>query len=201
VGLQHQEKLNWLQRSLPEGLIVDSSWLEKHGYSRSLRHKYVAHGWLDQVARRVYRRPVPKSPTDGGHEDLRWQPVVISLQTLLGYPFTVGGRTALELQGFGHYLTSREHLREIHLYGTGNPPGMGLQAGDAESVRFSQRGEALQERSRAWDPEENRNRKRHGKRSSEEQLYTPALGTMGMAADHVFTGAGDPRIARRGSGA
>jgi hypothetical protein len=42
---------------------------------------------------------------------------------LLGYPFTVGGRTALELQGFGHYLTSSEHQREIHLYGTGNPRG------------------------------------------------------------------------------
>jgi hypothetical protein len=127
VGIQHQEKLNWLQRSLPEGLVVDSSWLEKHGYSRSLRHKYVAHGWLDQVARGVYRRPVPKAPTEGGHEDLRWQPVVISLQMLLGYPFTVGGRTALELQGFGHYLTSREHQREIHLYGTGNPPGWVLK--------------------------------------------------------------------------
>jgi hypothetical protein len=49
--------------------------------------------------------------------------VVISLQTLLGYPFTVGGRTALELQGFGHYLTSREHQSEIHLYGTGKPSG------------------------------------------------------------------------------
>ena len=123
VGIQTQDKLNWLQRSLPDGLVADSAWLEKHGYSRSLRQKYVAHGWLDQVARSVYRRPVPKAPADAGHEGLRWQPVVVSLQTLLGYPFTVGGRTALELQGFGHYLTSRDHQREIHLYGTGKPPG------------------------------------------------------------------------------
>jgi hypothetical protein len=49
--------------------------------------------------------------------------VVVSLQMLLGYPFTVGGGTALELQGFGHYLTSREHQRELHLNGTSNPPG------------------------------------------------------------------------------
>jgi hypothetical protein len=123
VGIRTQDKLNWLQRSLPDGLVADSAWLEKHGYSRSLRQKYVAHGWLDQVARGVYRRPVPKAPADAGHGGLRWQPVVISLQTLLGYPFTVGGRTALELQGFGHYLTSRDHQREIHLYGTGKPPG------------------------------------------------------------------------------
>jgi len=48
--------------------------------------------------------------------------VVISLQTLLGCPFTVGGRTALELQGFAHYLSSGRR-REVHLYGTGKPPG------------------------------------------------------------------------------
>jgi len=48
--------------------------------------------------------------------------VVISLQTLLGCPFTVGGRTALELQGFAHYLSSGRR-REVDLYGTGKPPG------------------------------------------------------------------------------
>jgi len=116
MGIQNQDKLNSLQRSLPEGLIVDAAWLERHGYSRALRKKYVTRGWLDQVVRGVYRRPAPKL-----QESLRWQAVVISLQTLLGRPYTVGGRTALELQGFAHYLSGRQ--REIHLYGTGKPPG------------------------------------------------------------------------------
>ena len=52
-----------LQRSLPEGLLADSAWMEKHGYSRALRKKYVAHGWLDQVSRGLYRRPVPETLT------------------------------------------------------------------------------------------------------------------------------------------
>ncbi len=121
MGIQIQEKLNSLQRSLPEGLIVDAAWLERHGYSRALRKKYVARGWLDQVVRGVYRRPAPKLMEDAGQESLRWQSVVISLQTLLGRPYTVGGRTALELQGFAHYLSGRH--REIHLYGVGKPPG------------------------------------------------------------------------------
>jgi hypothetical protein len=121
VGKQNQDKLNLLQRSLPEGLVADAAWLEKHGYSRSLRNKYVAHAWLDQVARGVYRRPAPKLQGEAGQESLRWQPVVISLQMLLGRPYTVGGRTALELQGFAHYLSGRH--REVHLYGTGKPPG------------------------------------------------------------------------------
>jgi hypothetical protein len=46
---------------------------------------------------------------------------VISLQTLLARPYIVGGRTALELQGFAHYLSALR--REIHLYGTRKPPG------------------------------------------------------------------------------
>jgi Transcriptional regulator, AbiEi antitoxin, Type IV TA system/Transcriptional regulator, AbiEi antitoxin N-terminal domain len=122
MGERRQDKLNWLQRSLPEGLVVDAAWFEKHGYSRGLRNKYVAHGWLDQLARGVYRRPAPRLQTEGGTQaSLRWQPVVISLQTLLGCPYTVGGRTALELQGFAHYLSSDRH-REIHLYGASKPP-------------------------------------------------------------------------------
>ena len=129
MGIQHHDKLNWLQRALPEGLVADSVWLEKHGYSRSLRQKYVAHGWLDQMARGVYRRPVAKPPANAGHEALRWRPVVISLQTLLDWPFTVGGRTALELQGFAHYLSSSRHHREVHLYGTGKPPGWVFKLG------------------------------------------------------------------------
>lgn len=118
----NKDKLNSLQRGLPEGLIVDTKWLGKLGYSGALLNKYVARGWLERVARGVYRRPIPKLQKEPGKESLRWQQVVISLQTLLGCPYTVGGRTALELQGFAHYLSSGRN-REIHLYGTSKPPG------------------------------------------------------------------------------
>ena len=106
-------KLNRLQHILPEGLVADASWLEAKGYSSSLRSKYLTGGWLEQPARGVYRRP---------SGELRWQQVVISLQTLLDYPVIVGGRTALELSGFAHYLTHKGP-REVHLYGDALPPG------------------------------------------------------------------------------
>ena len=122
VGEQRHDKLNWLQRNLPEGLVVDAAWLEQQGYSSSLRSKYASHGWLDQVVRGVYRRPAAKLPVPTGRKSLRWQQVVISLQMLLERPVTVGGRTALELQGYAHYLSSVTHP-EIHLYGVGTPPG------------------------------------------------------------------------------
>jgi hypothetical protein len=107
---QKLSKLNWLERHLPDGLVVDASWLSKHGYSTSLRSQYVKAGWLEQPARQVYRRR---------QGSLVWQRVVISLQTLLDCPLAVGGRTALELQGYAHYL-ARE-TKEIHLYGP-KPP-------------------------------------------------------------------------------
>lgn len=120
--MQKASKLNRLQRDLPEGLVADAAWLERRGYSSALRSKYASHGWLEQVARGVYRRPTPLlSSPHKKDEPLRWQHIVISLQTVLQRPFIVGGRTALELQGFAHYLGTGE-LREVHLYGNERPP-------------------------------------------------------------------------------
>ena len=85
---------------------MDAAWLDRNGYSRSLRNHYVSAGWLEQPSHRVYRRP---------QGVLGWEAVVISLQTLLDLPLIVGGRTALQLQGFSHYLA--ESVREVHLYG------------------------------------------------------------------------------------
>jgi hypothetical protein len=113
---QTQSKLNWLQRNLPEGLVVDAAWLQSRGYSSALRSKYAAGGWLEQVARGVYRRPLASLPAPEEDEALQWQHVALSLQTILQRPVIVGGRTALELQGFAHYL-SVTGPREVHLYG------------------------------------------------------------------------------------
>jgi hypothetical protein len=108
---QRNQKLNWLEHHLPEGLLADARWLTRHGYSTSLRTQYVAAGWLKQPARGVYCRP---------RGTLSWQQVVISLQALLEYPLLVGGRTALETEGYAHYLT--HGLAEVHLYGPKPPP-------------------------------------------------------------------------------
>ena len=48
-------KLNQLQQ-LPDGALVDAAWLERRGYSSSLRSQYVKAGWLNPPAPRVYRR-------------------------------------------------------------------------------------------------------------------------------------------------
>lgn len=91
--------------------MVDAAWMSAHGYSTALRSQYGAAGWIKQPVRRVYQRP---------RGTLAWQPVVISLQTLLGYDLLVTGTTALELQGFSHYV--RRDVTRIHLTGPRKPP-------------------------------------------------------------------------------
>jgi len=104
MTVQKYNKLNQLQRILPEGLLVEAQWLEQVGYSRSLRSQYVTSGWLVQPARGVFQRPAGA---------INWQQVVISL-SLMGYPLSIGGLSALELQGYAHYMPLGQS--DIHLY-------------------------------------------------------------------------------------
>lgn len=106
MNRQNVNRLNQLEKLLPEGLLVDAAWLQAHGYSGQLRAQYLKSGWLTKLAPRVYSRP---------RGALQWEQVVISLQSLLALPLAVGGRTALELQGYAHFLPHDE--REVHLYG------------------------------------------------------------------------------------
>ena len=108
---QRSARIKQLEKDLPEGLVVDAAWLEAKGIQSNLRSYYVKNGWLEQPARSVYRRP---------RGSITWQQVVISLQTLLETPLTVGGKTALELQGFAHYVS--DTTKVVHLYGPSRPP-------------------------------------------------------------------------------
>lgn len=152
---QKSHKLNQLERDLPEGLIVDTNWLEQRGYASNLRSYYVSHGWLEQPARGAYRRKRGR---------LIWQQVVISLQTILDFPpLIVGGATALTLQGFSHYLS--QDLGEIHLYGEQAPPSWvgKLQLGQHfiyhnQSRLFENETATMGPKSLPWDTRENRGR-------------------------------------------
>jgi hypothetical protein len=112
--MQKQGKLKQLQEHLPEGLLADAAWLSRQGYSTALRSQYVSSGWLEQPTRGVFRR---------ARGELSWQQAVVSLQTHLlsdAVPI-VGGRTALEIQGYAHYLPQAD--KEVYLYGNKQPPG------------------------------------------------------------------------------
>lgn len=112
MSAQRGQKLNSLQHLLPEGLVVNSRWLDEAGYSSALRSKYVANGWLEQPARGIYKRPGAET---------QWQHLVISLQSLMRVPVVVGGLSALELQGYGHYVPLGKP-RKVNLYTEGPLP-------------------------------------------------------------------------------
>jgi len=111
---QKGTKLKWLLETVLPGRLVDTPTLERHGVTRMLAHKYIDSGWLEPVVRGLYRRP----QSDSTGED--WQLVVRSLQHVMDYPSVIGGRTALEAQGFAHYLPMRGE-QVIHLHGDGHP--------------------------------------------------------------------------------
>lgn len=111
------KKINQLRTILPSGILVNKRWFQEQGYDPVQITKYVQSGWLESPARGVFRLP--------GFSNRKleaWEPIVISLQAFVDEPFIVGGRTALELQGFAHYVSSAGP-GHIHLYGQGPLPG------------------------------------------------------------------------------
>jgi hypothetical protein len=97
--------------SLPDGLVVDRPWLQEKGFTRSSVDYFIRSGKLESVGRGAYRRPGPP---------LKWQHLAYSLQEQ-GYPIHVGGRSALDLQGFAHYLPLGG-IQTIELYGISKLP-------------------------------------------------------------------------------
>jgi hypothetical protein len=71
--------------------------------------------WLERIAPRVYRRPSQLTKAS-----LRWDVVVLSLQQVMHKPLHVGGRRAVELSGYAHYVGAGE-TPQVYLYGLGLP--------------------------------------------------------------------------------
>lgn len=95
-----------VMKLVPYGLLATRTWLMERGLARHSIDNLLKSGQLNAVARGVFTR---------SDASLKWQGVVCSLQRM-GSDLSVGGLSALELQGFAHYLPlSGEGT--IHLYG------------------------------------------------------------------------------------
>ncbi len=125
---QKETKLKWVLDQLSHGQLIDTQTLKRHGINRQLAHKYIKSEWLEPVVRGLYRRPDPS-----GTGDRNWQTVIRSLQHIMDYPSVVGGRTALEEQGFGHYLKLGGDP-VVHLYGGGHPTWLKRLAGETRYI-------------------------------------------------------------------
>lgn len=140
MGLHKDKKLNKLHGLLPEGVAAPSKWLAEQGYSRQLVRKYVQSGWLVPLGRGVYARP---------QTVLNWQGLVLGMQRFARLPFHVGGVSALNLQGYAHYLPLGNNMggnngegkggNLIQLWGQGKIPAWVKTVALSKTLQFHQR--------------------------------------------------------------
>src|SRR3989338_5626499 len=97
---------------VPDGVVANRSFLKGNGIDAALVDYYLRSGYLERVAHGAYRRP---------GAPLKWQHLIYSLQ-VLGFNVHVGGRSALELKGFAHYLPLNKKQR-VHLFSEKKLPG------------------------------------------------------------------------------
>ena len=94
-----------LDQVLPDGQVVNRVWLQERGFDRSRIDFFLLSGKLVRVGRGAYRRFGPP---------LKWEHYVYSLQEL-GIDLHVGGRSALDILGYTHYL-EMSGVKKIALY-------------------------------------------------------------------------------------
>ena len=113
MNAQKEEKLKKVLEAVPAGFLVDSNWLSAHDISRFLTRTYIENGWLERVARGVFRRPTPELTSP---YKIEWRNCLLSIQHIMGHKVHIGGATALALKGYSHYLPLSGNA-SIWLYG------------------------------------------------------------------------------------
>jgi len=125
MGTENKTKINRLIDQWVTGAPSATSYLAAFGFSRELLVKYKNSGWLESFGRGAYIRSGDK---------VNWPGALYTLQAQLAFPVHAGGKTALELKGFAHYLPANQ--KRVFLYG---PRGLVLPAwfqGDRFGVEF-----------------------------------------------------------------
>lgn len=106
MGNATQSKINQLVSQWPRGAPVTASYLTSRGFSHGLLTKYRKSGWIQSFGRGAYIL---------NEDRVGWLGALYALQTQRGMSLHPGGKTALELKGHAHYLTSGR--RKVFLYG------------------------------------------------------------------------------------
>jgi Transcriptional regulator, AbiEi antitoxin, Type IV TA system/Transcriptional regulator, AbiEi antitoxin N-terminal domain len=106
-------KINQLLKAWPSGTVAVLPWLEKHGAYQQLVHEYEKSTWVQRVGRGAYAKAGDKVEWTGG---------LHAIQEQLGLPIHAGGKTALQMQGYAHFLPMGRGVTVL-LFG---PPGLKL---------------------------------------------------------------------------
>ncbi len=95
MSSQNGSKLNLLLKSWPRGTVAVQSWLKTQGVYRQLAEVYRKTAWLERIGRGAF--------THAG-DTVDWTGGLFAVQQQLGRAIHAGGKTALQLQGYAHFL-------------------------------------------------------------------------------------------------
>jgi hypothetical protein len=105
MSIQKGMKLQKLMQ-FPKGMALTASYLQNQGFGPQLLARYKQSNWLKSIGDGAYVR-------HGDNVD--WQGALAAIQSQLKLPVHCGARTALELQGYSHYVASTR--RDVFLFG------------------------------------------------------------------------------------
>jgi hypothetical protein len=103
---ENRTKINQLLATIPQDVVLQSSWLLKEGYSLDLQKYYRKSGWLKALENGAMFRGNNQPEYEGG---------IYAIQKQSGLSVHPGGRTALALQGKAHYIEL--NTAQIWLFG------------------------------------------------------------------------------------
>ncbi|MDR1554127.1 MAG: type IV toxin-antitoxin system AbiEi family antitoxin [Prevotellaceae bacterium] len=95
MSIEKASKINKLLLNAYPGKLYFSSWLKENGYSDQLLKKYRNSGWLSALSKGVMYRTGDK---------LLAYPALSCYNTQLEKNFHIAAHSALELNGFNHYV-------------------------------------------------------------------------------------------------
>ncbi len=88
-------KINQLLKAWPSGTVAVLPWLEKQGVYQQLVHEYEKTSWVRTIGRGAYAKAGDKVEWTGG---------LYAIQEQMGLAIHAGGKTALQMQGYAHFL-------------------------------------------------------------------------------------------------
>ena len=95
MASENGSKINRLLRIWPHGAVAVLRWLQQQGIYQQLVHAYEKSAWIRRIGQGAYVRAGDTTHWTGG---------LYAMQAQMGLPVHVGGKTALEMQGYAHYL-------------------------------------------------------------------------------------------------
>lgn len=95
MTIQNRRKLNHLLQNWPRGTVYTQSELTKNHISRQLVVTYLNSSWLKRIGPGAFIR---------ADDQVDWLGGVYAIQHQLNLPIYVAGKTALQLQGYAHFV-------------------------------------------------------------------------------------------------